>query len=365
MEAPTPGADDTRNNLRMHYETLGQRHQQLMVYVGNGLAAFFLVAFGLIAIRTGRETLAGFTMPHAMLALANILLYKFTSNRIWADYVFAYCTLALFTILVGSGGIDHTGPLWGYPMVAATISLMGARRGLVIAGAMLFIAVVLFWVPLPAIAVENYSLVYKTRFLASFATVILLTALHEYSYTRNQSELLHVSAQLDRLSQTDPLTGLPNRRHMRERLEAEASRHARHPQPYSILFGDIDDFKNINDIHGHHAGDAALQAVGQTLRGNLRQHDVVSRWGGEEFLVLLPDTGPALAGEVAEKLRASIAALDFRDGGERLALTMSFGVHTADGEGKIDSFINCADQKLYQAKKEGKNRVIGGLPAAA
>lgn len=359
------GKPDDEDNLRHRYESIEQRRQRILVYLGNGVSFGFLVAFGVLAIHAGRITLAWFTLANAAITLGNILLFKFTRNHTWASYGFSYGLLVLFTYLLASGGVDQTGPLWAYPMVAATISLMGARRGLFIIGAMFCIALVLFAVPLPWVEVTSYSLNFKIRFIATFLALTLFTALHEYARAKNQGELLRVSSRLDQLSHTDALTGLPNRRYMIDRLEVENSRHARHQRSYSILYGDVDNFKRINDEFGHQTGDAVLQAIARTIRSCLRQHDEVSRWGGEEFLILLPETDAPLSLEVAEKLRAAIAALQFRIDDATLPLTMSFGVHTVNGHGKIDAFIHHADQKLYCAKKNGKNRVVADLSASA
>ncbi len=357
-------AGNKPDNLRQRYEKIEERRQRILVYLGNGLAIVFLAGFGIANLVDGHHALAVFVLAHSVVAASNILLFKFTRNRDWAGYGFAYGLLALFSYLVATGGVDNTGPLWTYPMVAATISLLGARRGLAILIAMFCIALLLFLVPLPLIELAPYSTTFKIRFIATFAALSLFTALHEYARARNQTELIRVSEQFDRLSHTDALTALPNRRYMMERLEAENSRFQRHQRRYSMLYGDVDNFKLINDRHGHQTGDAALRAIAQTLRACLRQHDEVSRWGGEEFLVLLPETDEKLALEVAEKLRAAIAAIHFKQDDTVLPLTMSFGVQTVDDFGTIDAFIHRADQKLYHAKQNGKNCVVADLQPA-
>lgn len=357
-------AANAGNNLQQRYEAIEQRRQRIVVYLGNGVACAFLVGFGIANLSHERHVLAAFTFVHALVTLFNILLFKLTRNKDWAGYGFAYGIVALFTYLVASGGVDNTGPLWGYPMVAVAVSLLGPRLSLVAIAMMLCIASVLFFVPIALIEVASYSPVFKVRFVASFAAVSLFTALHEIARARSQKALIRVSEQLDRLSHTDALTGLANRRYMMERLEGERSRFVRHGHAFSILYGDLDNFKLLNDSCGHQAGDAALQAVAQTLRSVLRQHDELSRWGGEEFLVLLPQTDERVAAEVAEKLRAAVAAIDFEYAGKPVALTMSFGAHTAVVSDDIDALIHCADQKLYQAKKIGKNCVVAQLQAA-
>ncbi len=359
-DQPAQTSGDT--TLRLRYETIEAHRQAILVYLGNGVAGAFLLAFGLANLLEDRHTLGWFSVIHGCIPLVNIVLFRLTGNFNWPSYGFAYGLLVMFTFLLCTGGVDGTGPLWGYPMAAVAISILHARRGMAVVVTMCAITLILFLAPPPFVEVAPYSADFKIRFSASFLALALFIGLHEYARARSQDELLRVSAQIDRLSQTDVLTDLPNRRFMMERLEEENSRFLRHRHPYAILYGDVDDFKQINDRHGHQAGDEALRAIAQTLRANLRQHDLVCRWGGEEFLVLLPETGAEMALEVAEKLRTAIAAIDFRPGGGAAQrLTMSFGLQAVASEGSIDSFIQQADRKLYRAKAAGKNRAVAEL----
>ena len=157
----------------------------------------------------------------------------------------------------------------------------------------------------------------------------------------------------------DPLTGLFNRRYMQETLEREVSRSARSQRPLSILFLDLDHFKRFNDTHGHGAGDALLREFGHLLRTRLRAEDIVCRYGGEEFLLIMPETTLAATLERAETLRTDCKTLTVRHYGQVLgAVTISIGValypdHGATGE----LVIRAADQALYRAKGDGRDCV--------
>ncbi|HCY62834.1 MAG TPA: hypothetical protein DHV59_08415 [Oxalobacteraceae bacterium] len=367
VKATMSDQTSTSNNgslLRQRYEAIEMQRRTLLLNLGNGLAGVFLLGFGIADMLAGRHTLAWFLLAHAGVTFVNILLFRMTRNHDWAGYGFAYGLLALFGFLIATGAVDHTGPLWGYPMAAAAVSVLRARLGLAVIAIMFFITLLLFLAPPPFPGIVSYSADFKLRFTTTFLALTLFIALHEYARSRSQSELLRLSTQIDRLSQTDVLTGLPNRRSMLERLEEENSRHQRHRRPYTILYGDVDDFKLINDRYGHQTGDDALCAVAQTLRANLRQHDLLCRWGGEEFLVLLPETGAALALEVGEKLRESVAALGFRPDGAEHRMTISFGMHTVTSLGSVNNFIQQADRKLYRAKQAGKNCAVAELATA-
>lgn len=166
--------------------------------------------------------------------------------------------------------------------------------------------------------------------------------------------------ELHRDARTDSLTGLDNRRAMQERGRVELKRAKRSGLPVSVILCDLDHFKNINDKYGHEAGDVALTSAATTLRRALRESDALGRWGGEEFMVVLPGTGAQGAAEVAERMRAAIASTKL--GGTDETTTISLGVAASeqfeDPAMEWDLLIKEADQRLYRAKHEGRNRVI-------
>ncbi|WP_372964407.1 diguanylate cyclase [Marinobacter sp.] len=162
------------------------------------------------------------------------------------------------------------------------------------------------------------------------------------------------SQALTKLATTDPLTGAFNRRHFEERVEAEAARTLRHGTPLSLIIFDIDYFKKINDRFGHHGGDEVLVRLTELTLQNLRSSDVLARWGGEEFIILLPQCDAEEAQKVAEKLRRSIAGQVFGRVGK---ITCSFGVAEVSRGDLLDSWVNRADQALYRAKNSGRNTV--------
>ena len=158
-------------------------------------------------------------------------------------------------------------------------------------------------------------------------------------------------------SRKDALTGLPNRRRFVEIWEEALRRSRRSGLPISIVIADLDRFKAINDTLGHAAGDATLRAVAFALRATLRDQDAVSRWGGEEFMLLLPDTDEHGARHVAECTRRAIEALDVTHESSLFRITLSLGVSEHRPSRTLDETIADADAALYQAKQEGRNRV--------
>jgi diguanylate cyclase (GGDEF)-like protein len=172
---------------------------------------------------------------------------------------------------------------------------------------------------------------------------------------RRQRRLAHL---LETQAHTDMLTGLANRRHFFEVADAEVSRARRYDTPLSVLMLDIDHFKEVNDTHGHRAGDRVLQQVASTCLEVLRTVDVVGRVGGEEFAVLLPETGREGAIDVAERLREAVARAQVeREQGVPLRVTISIGVSARAGNVNLDTLMSQADAALYDAKHAGRNRV--------
>lgn len=166
---------------------------------------------------------------------------------------------------------------------------------------------------------------------------------------------LFLSEETRHLANNDGLTGLQNRRRTTERLEVEIARSRRYGVPLSVALCDVDHFKSVNDRFGHNTGDQVLVQVGRALQNTLREVDLVGRWGGEEFLIILPDTDVTGARVVGERLRAGIEALpSFSAGPERV--TASVGMAIFDASDSTAGFIDRADQALYKAKKGGRNR---------
>ena len=156
---------------------------------------------------------------------------------------------------------------------------------------------------------------------------------------------------------TDNLTRLWNRRAMIDRLEHEISRFKRTQTPFTVLMMDLDFFKTINDAKGHSAGDAILEETALRMKSMLRSQDTAARWGGEEFVILLPETSVAQGLVVAEKLRCRLGDSPYFYNGEAIAVTASFGVAQFDGTSDAMTLVNEADKAMYEAKNNGRNRV--------
>ena len=218
---------------------------------------------------------------------------------------------------------------------------------------------------------SNYSIV--DGILAEFAKIfslqmlpwglsfVFISALSGLFFGRNRqvTHALQESEQRFRkLSITDDLTGIYNSRHFFYRLKNEIERTNRYEHPLSLLILDLDNFKNYNDRHGHVAGDEVLAKTGKILRNSLRKTDSAYRYGGEEFTVILPETGGNEAVHFAERIRQNIEKHAFVIRRDRsLSVTASTGIAQYKPEEEISVFIKRADENMYTAKKQGKNRI--------
>ena len=163
--------------------------------------------------------------------------------------------------------------------------------------------------------------------------------------------------ELERLTRTDPIMQLPNRRHFESRAQNELSRSQRTGQPVSLMLVDVDRFKQTNDHYGHGMGDVVLRRIADVLRQNVRDIDLPARYGGDEFAVLLVDSGIDFAEGVAERIRSQVAALDF-DAEPGLSCSASIGVAELDRSlTTLEQWMQAADAALYRAKAAGRNRV--------
>jgi diguanylate cyclase (GGDEF)-like protein len=230
-------------------------------------------------------------------------------------------------------------------------------------------AVQLLWVAATYLAVLMYASldpVNLTRWAETMGTLVVVGVLVQTLRDR----IANLIRRLADAARTDPLTGLQNRRGFEETFGVEVERARRHARPLSVLVGDLDHFKLVNDRLGHPAGDAALVRMGELLRSARRRIDPVARTGGEEFAVILPEADEREAYLVAERLRVSVQKA-FGDGA--VPLTISFGLATLPEHGlTVDELLGAADQALYAAKELGRNRTVvysdqirGVVPAGA
>lgn len=253
------------------------------------------------------------------------------------------------------------GLIWTIFFPIFVITLMGHKKGLLVT--------FLFYILLFSMAYSGigswdngtWNLRSFLRFSIASMVLTYVVYVYEAALHRSNTELARTRdkeakylEELQRLSATDSLTALHNRRKMDELLREHFNHAKRYQIPFSLMMFDIDDFKLINDRYGHSTGDEVLVIIADVLRKSLRSTDYCARWGGEEFMVLLPRTTLEQAVEIAEKLRQEI---ENRSYPHHLHVSCSFGVAQYDDESGEETLVEHADNALYAAKRSGKNCV--------
>ncbi len=284
--------------------------------------------------------------------LAFRYLNFYEKEKRWKMAIEIWVMIAFITwTLWNSGGIDS--PLLNlYLLVIITSGLtMGKLTTLLI---LLLITSVYLYLGYPVFSEYTYSLQNFGRLMTIFSPYLLIA----YLTTMLSADLHYARKMFKKLSETDHLTGLNNIRSFHNLLELEIKKATRYNQVFSLLMLDADSLKKINDQHGHEAGDRLIITLGDTIKSCLRESDILARYGGDEFIALLPQTMIEAAGEVAERIRKAVENTAFDMKGVKVSTTLSIGVSSFPKQAQtIDELIRLADKSLYQSKSDGRNCV--------
>ncbi|KAA1173167.1 GGDEF domain-containing protein [Marinobacter salinexigens] len=298
-----------------------------------------------------------FLLVFAVLLGTNGLIYRIGGSKTLQRRGFITVITLLFTYLATHAVEDGSAILWlfAYPPIVFYISQ--SRVGVTACAGGLTGVIVLFS-PLGDLIFETpYTTSFRLSMIIALAFEMMTCYILDQSRRRSKLGLLRLAADFEHAAKHDALTGLANRREGLEQLEGEQERYSRNKRPFSVLLMDIDLFKQVNDTYGHHVGDKLIILVARILREQCRKVDTIARWGGEEYLVLLPETGEQAATRIANRVRLAIAASAITQEETRIQATISVGVATIHGGESIDRLLQRADEALYAAKKQGRNRV--------
>ena len=328
------------------------------------VSLFSLVGMSITAVMAIIGLFNHNTVLSIVLLFASVIYFigyyasKKLQNIALSSAIVLYSLYLLMFYLVCSGGVENTGPLWIYIVAPVSVFVHGLKRGLVDIAIFVAIISMIMFLPPDVIAQATYSIEFKLRLLYSFLTVTFLSALYEYSREQSYKHALELSKKYQQLAHLDPLTQLSNRRDALGILKREQARVTRNKEPLSIILCDVDHFKKVNDKYGHNAGDLVLVELGEIFSNNIRGQDFVARWGGEEFLFILPQTTAKSADTFAEKIQAKLQNHRVNYKGEAIKVTISMGIEQLNGSQSIDEAINSADKYLYQAKNSGRNQIF-------
>nr|WP_243633814.1 GGDEF domain-containing protein [Motiliproteus coralliicola] len=289
--------------------------------------------------------------------LVGYLIQKYTGNIDLSSNTILYSLIILMVYLVYSGGVSNTGPLWIFMVAPVALFLHGLKRGLWDIALFVIITSVIMFYPGDALISASYDSDFKVRLILSFLTVTFLSSFYEYSREKSFDDAVKISKEFERLAKYDPLTKLSNRRDAMDKIQHEYNRMKRNDEPLSIMLADIDHFKEINDEYGHDAGDYVLMSLAGFFKNQCRSQDIVARWGGEEFLFILPQTDIEQAQHFANKLLEKVRWHRVIYNRADISCTLSFGISHLHKDTSIEQSLREADIALYQAKNAGRDQV--------
>ncbi|OEY65143.1 GGDEF domain-containing protein [Marinobacter sp. X15-166B] len=320
------------------------------------LAAAIDVGLFIIFYLLDSPLLAWINVVSVAMYIGAYYAFKYRRNKLAAALFWIEVTVhaAVGIVALGWDSGFHYYLLIFIPALCVTTSRVKAVAGLSLLWGCYVALLVLMWFIEPLQPISPTAL--KSVFLFNLTVVFGLFAYLSFFYL---GLVARTQERLRRFAATDPLTGLLNRRHMTEQVEKAVSLAERRRCPLSFLLLDVDRFKAINDTYGHEVGDQVLRGVAGVLRQQLRKQDLIARWGGEEFLVALPDTGSDSAAVSGERLRRAIMATDWQAlTGQPIQLTVSVGVSQLQPGESLSAGVRRSDAAMYRGKAQGRNAVV-------
>tara|TARA_Y100001968_G_scaffold113494_1_gene102891 strand:+ start:3925 stop:5052 length:1128 start_codon:yes stop_codon:yes gene_type:complete len=316
-----------------------------------GIRALFSEQLSLGIVLLSSATLFG-------LCKGVLLHSKLKNNHIIAPALLVLCLISLMLYLVVFGGVAGTGPLWIFVLPPVAMFFAGVFWGVITVGLFMALCSVILFSPDNALLIASYPFEFKVRLLLSFATVTFLSAFYEHSRQTSFIIIRDISEKFERQALYDALTNLPNRRGIQKFIDHEINRAKRQQEHLTLILSDIDRFKQVNDNYGHDGGDIALRHVADLFKEVIRDQDGVARWGGEEFLFVLPTTNENNGVVLAEKIRARLETTPVQIQNTSLTITASFGVAQINLANGLNNALSLADKALYKAKEKGRNKVL-------
>ncbi len=270
-----------------------------------------------------------------------------------------YTLYGLMCFLVVSGGSNGTGPLWLFIVSPVTFFIRGLKRGALDLILLAIIISVLFYLTEQFGYYSYPNHYFPTRVMLCFSILCVLGGFYEYYRNKYSLELMEQLKLNQKLARTDTMTELANRRYATECLQDK-----RFAEGAVFLLMDVDNFKQINDSYGHQVGDEVLIFFADVFREVCNDDDIISRWGGEEFLIVVPTGHELRARKVAERIHEKLAEKPFTNDQHSFHVTLSIGLYVRVPGESMDHCLNIADKRLYRAKSQGKNQTVAEVDLA-
>lgn len=334
--------------------------------IPSGFLFFSLVAqeiitvlFAFYSYQQGDMSTATFYLAVAGLLLVSLGIHSIFDRPRLARALLALLLISSFFYLLTATS-DSSAMMWCLTIIPVLVGTFGYRYSILILSSVFAATLWLLYATPQIVSLPSYSDNNLVHFLSAYIVLSLFAVAMDISHSRSLNKYKDLSLRVDQIAHQDQLTQLPNRHDMERRLEKKYQQYRLINQPFSVLLADLDNFKFINDRYGHDVGDDVLHAIGILLSEPLRGEDVVARWGGNEFMVLLPTANADAAVNIAERLRSQAGKLTMEAQGDKLRISLSVGVASIDKCTGIDDLISTAENGLYQAKHMGRDMVVVG-----
>lgn len=327
-----------------------EKNQARFLRVFAFIGALTALSMAITSFLDGYKTLSSFLI---------IALFVFSSPFVIKKNDQALAVLMLYTLylimcyLIFTGGSNGTGPFWLFIVAPVTFFIRGLKKGAIDLAVLAIVVSVLFYYTGKLGYYHYPSYYFSSRIMLSFSVLCCLSALYEYYRNKYSHALIEQLKINTRLAQTDAMTGLYNRGYATQWIKDP-----QYGEGACFLLIDIDNFKQVNDTYSHQKGDEVLIFIASILKGVCNEKDIVSRWGGEEFLIVIPQGKRERADNVAQAIHKHLAAHTFNDDQKKFNVTLSIGLYQRAANQNIDQCLNIADKRLYRAKSNGKNQTV-------
>lgn len=273
---------------------------------------------------------------------------------------YALCAATIFCYIVSRGGLEHMSMLGALALVPGFVVVLKWRLATLFLSVLGLVTATIFWWDYYVIPSAAFPLLAEVKFFVSFVGLSVFCVLYGRCQETSINELIATNQRVNALAYKDPLTGLPNRRAVEDILEKRWEEFRRTGHYYSVLLCNIDNFKSINDRYGHDFGDGVLLRLTNVLIRGVRSQDLISRWSGDEFLLVLPAQDQSSAIKVAERLLRRVSDIELTMLNEQVRVTVSIGVSCSSEALDGGDVVAIADSGLFQAKHTGKNKAVAG-----
>lgn len=317
------------------------------IYSISIIGTIYLFFYMLIHFARNEIIIATVELIVVIFSIFNLIFYIKTKNKEIVSSIILAGILLFFDFLLIDGGLEHTGIYWIFVYPTLAFFLKDRLNGIYWNFAFVLSVVFLLFLNEKNLIKLAYSEENIALALLTYSSIFIIMIFIKSNISFNYQ-------QIEKLATTDSLTGIYNRFQILKLLKAEIERALRYNKTFSIILFDIDNFKSINDNHGHQKGDYVLKKVTEMFSKNIRKADYFGRLGGEEFIIITPEIDSKNAFIIAEKLRRLLEKLEFDGIGK---ITASFGISEFEIGKDLNQLLKEADDALYQAKRKGKNKV--------